>query len=108
MADMKKEMAFGDRSSGGGGRGGPGGGGGGGRGGPREDRGGGDMGRGGGRGFGRREGCRDCADNNLQGDYKKAADLKYFVTQRGKIRPRRGSGDRAPPQPEVATAVQRG
>jgi hypothetical protein len=47
MGDSKKEMAFGDRSSGGG-RGGPGGDRG--RGG-REERGGGDMDRGGGRGF---------------------------------------------------------
>src|SRR4051812_24240261 len=108
MADMKKEMAFGDRSSGGGGRGGPGGGGGGGRGGPREDRGGGDMERGGGRGFGRRKVCRYCADNNLKVDYKNAADLKYFVTERGKIVPRRISGNCARHQREVATAIKRG
>ena len=104
MADMKKEMAFGDRASGGG-RGGPGGG----RGGPREDRGGagGDMDRGG-RGFGRRKVCRYCADKNLKVDYKNAADLKYFVTERGKIVPRRISGNCARHQREVATAIKRG
>jgi small subunit ribosomal protein S18 len=105
MGDLKKEMAFGDRASGGG-RGG----GGGGRGGGREDRGGGgsDMDRGGGRGFGRRKVCRYCADKNLKVDYKNAADLKYFVTERGKIVPRRISGNCARHQREVATAIKRG
>ena len=105
MGDSKKEMAFGDRASGGG-RGGPGGG----RGGGREERGGGgsDMDRGGGRGFGRRKVCRYCADKNLKVDYKNAADLKYFVTERGKIVPRRISGNCARHQREVATAIKRG
>jgi small subunit ribosomal protein S18 len=98
------EMAFGERSSGGG-RGGPGGDRG--RGG-REERGGGDMDRGGGRGFGRKKVCRYCADHNLKVDYKNAADLKYFVTERGKIVPRRISGNCARHQREVATAIKRG
>ena len=103
MSDMKKEMAFGDRAAAGG-RGGAGGA----RGG-REDRGGGgDMERGGGRGFGRRKVCRYCADKNLKVDYKNAADLKYFVTERGKIVPRRISGNCARHQREVATAIKRG
>ncbi|MFL5379246.1 MAG: 30S ribosomal protein S18 [Myxococcales bacterium] len=105
MSDMKKEMAFGDRASGGG-RGGPGGG----RGGGREDRGGGgggDMDRGGGRGFGRRKVCRYCADKNLKVDYKNATELKYFITERGKIVPRRISGNCAKHQREVATAIKR-
>jgi len=103
MSDMKREMAFGDR-------GGAGRGAGGGRDrGPREDRGGGsDMERGGGRGFGRRKVCRYCADKNLKVDYKNAADLKYFVTERGKIVPRRISGNCARHQREVATAIKRG
>src|ERR1700674_1376539 len=104
MTDTKKEMPFGDRA-GGGGRSGPGGG----RDrGPREDRGGGDLERGGGRGFGRRKVCRYCADHNLKVDYKNAADLKYFVTERGKIVPRRISGNCARHQREVATAIKRG
>ncbi len=102
MSDMKKEMAFGDR----GGAGGRAGGGGRDRGG-REDRGGSDMERGS-RGFGRRKVCRYCADKNLKVDYKNAADLKYFVTERGKIVPRRISGNCARHQREVATAIKRG
>jgi small subunit ribosomal protein S18 len=78
------------------------------RGGDRGDRGmGGDMERGG-RGFGRRKVCRYCADKNLKVDYKNAADLKYFVTERGKIVPRRISGNCARHQREVATAIKRG
>jgi small subunit ribosomal protein S18 len=83
-------------------------GGGGSRGGDRGERGaGGDMERGG-RGFGRRKVCRYCADKNAKVDYKNAADLKYFVTERGKIVPRRISGNCAKHQREVATAIKRG
>jgi small subunit ribosomal protein S18 len=104
MSDVKREMAFGDRTGGGGRAGG-----GGARGGAREERGGGgDLERGGGRGFGRRKVCRYCADKNLKVDYKNAADLKYFVTERGKIVPRRISGNCARHQREVATAIKRG
>ena len=97
----KFENAFGDRN-GSGGKGG--------RGGQREERGdrGGDMERGGGRGFGRRKVCRYCADKNLKVDYKNAGDLKYFITERGKIVPRRISGNCALHQREVATAIKRG
>jgi small subunit ribosomal protein S18 len=106
---QEKQMAFGERSGGFGG-----GFGGGSRGGGREDRGDrgggrdGDMGERGGRGFGRRKVCRYCADKNLKVDYKNAADLKYFVTERGKIVPRRISGNCARHQREVATAIKRG
>jgi len=108
----RTEMAFGERSGGGGFGGGKSGGGGrGGDKGGRDDRGGredrgGDMG--GGRGFGRRKVCRYCADKNLKVDYKNAADLKYFITERGKIVPRRISGNCARHQREVATAIKRG
>jgi small subunit ribosomal protein S18 len=96
---------------GGGGGGGYGGGGGGfGRGGDRdrgdrEDRGGEEGGR---RGFGRRKVCRFCADKNLKVDYKDQGQMKYFLTERGKIIPRRISGNCAKHQREVATAVKRG
>ena len=66
------------------------------------------MERGGGRSFGRRKVCRYCADKNLKVDYKNAADLKYFITERGKIVPRRISGNCALHQREVATAIKRG
>jgi|SRR3954462_13438621 len=87
---------------------GPRGGGRGGGGGDRGDRG--DRGMGderGGRGFGRRKVCRYCADKNLKVDYKNATELKYFITERGKIVPRRISGNCAKHQREVATAIKR-
>ncbi len=80
-----------------------------GRDGPRgggEGRGGGEEG-GGRRGFGRRRVCRFCADKNLRVDYKDQGTLKYFLTERGKIIPRRISGNCAKHQREVATAIKR-
>jgi small subunit ribosomal protein S18 len=70
-----------------------------------EGRGGGDEG--GRRGFGRRRVCRFCADKNLKVDYKDQGNLKYFLTERGKIIPRRISGNCAKHQREVATAIKR-
>ena len=96
---------------GGGGFGGGGGGGGGRFGGDRDDRG--DRGdRGGeeggrGRGFGRRKVCRFCAEKAAKVDYKDQGQLKYFLTERGKIIPRRISGNCAKHQREVATAIKR-
>ena len=95
----------------GGGYGGGGGGGGYGRGGDRGERGergdrGGEEG-GGRRGFGRRKVCRFCADKNLKVDYKDQGQMKYFLTERGKIIPRRISGNCAKHQREVATAIKR-
>jgi small subunit ribosomal protein S18 len=94
---------------GGGGGGGYGGGGGFGRGGDRGDRDerGGEEGGRGGRGFGRRKVCRFCADKAAKVDYKDQGQLKYFLTERGKIIPRRISGNCAKHQREVATAVKR-
>ncbi len=84
---------------------------GGGRGGDRNDRGdrgdrGGDE-MGGRRGFGRRKVCRFCADKTLKVDYKDQGQLKYFLTERGKIIPRRISGNCALHQRQVAVAVKR-
>ena len=75
------------------------------RGGDRDDRGG-DEG-GGRRGFGRRKVCRFCADKAAKVDYKDQGQMKYFLTERGKIIPRRISGNCAKHQREVATAVKR-
>ncbi len=72
----------------------------------REDRGGDEMG-GRGRGFGRRKVCRFCADKTLKVDYKDQGQLKYFLTERGKIIPRRISGNCALHQRQVATAIKR-
>ena len=108
---------------GGGGGGGFGGGGGGGFGGgggrfggggdrdergDRGDRGGRDGEEGGrGRGFGRRKVCRFCAEKAAKVDYKDQGQLKYFLTERGKIIPRRISGNCAKHQRDVATAIKR-
>ncbi len=80
---------------------------GGGRGG--EDRGdkGGDDDKRGGRGFGRKRVCRYCADKNAKVDFKDQAALKYFVTERGKIIPRRISGNCAKHQRQIAQAIKR-
>ncbi len=113
MGGGKMGGGFGSRFGGGGGGGGFGGGGksfGGGRGGDREERGerGGEGEEGGrGRGFGRRKVCRFCADKARKVDYKDQQALKYFLTERGKIIPRRISGNCAKHQREVATAVKR-
>ena len=72
--------------------------------GDRGDRGGEEGGR---RGFGRRKVCRFCADKALKVDYKDQGQLKYFLTERGKIIPRRISGNCALHQRQVATAIKR-
>ena len=59
------------------------------------------------RAFGRRKVCRFCADKSMKIDYKDQGQLKYFLTERGKIIPRRISGNCAKHQREVATAVKR-
>jgi small subunit ribosomal protein S18 len=73
--------------------------------GERGDRGGDELGAR--RGFGRRKVCRFCADKNLKVDHKDQGQLKYFLTERGKIIPRRISGNCAKHQREVATAIKR-
>jgi small subunit ribosomal protein S18 len=59
------------------------------------------------RGFGRRKVCRFCAERTLKVDFKDANTLKYYVTERGKIIPRRISGNCAKHQREVALAIKR-
>ncbi len=61
----------------------------------------------GGRGFGRKRVCRFCAEKNSKVDFKDQATLKYFVTERGKIIPRRISGNCAKHQRQVAVAIKR-
>ncbi len=60
-----------------------------------------------GRGFGRRKVCRFCAEKAAKVDYKDQGQLKYFLTERGKIIPRRISGNCAKHQRQVATAIKR-
>jgi len=55
----------------------------------------------------RRRGCSFCSDETLNIDYKDAQSLRYFVTDRGKIVPRRISGNCAKHQRSVTLAVKR-
>src|SRR5437879_4837779 len=59
------------------------------------------------RGFARRKVCRFCADKNVGIDYKDPQTLKYFITDRGKIIPRRISGNCAKHQRRVGVAIRR-
>lgn len=56
---------------------------------------------------GRKKVCQFCADKNAKIDYKDALKLKKFLTERGKIQPRRMSGTCAKHQRELATAIKR-
>ena len=62
--------------------------------------------RGGGRRFGRRRVCRFCADNTSPIDFKDTNTLKYFTSERGKIIPRRISGNCQKHQKQVARAIK--
>lgn len=55
----------------------------------------------------RRKVCRFCADKALEIDYKSPRILKHFITERGKIIPRRISGNCARHQREITTAIKR-
>jgi small subunit ribosomal protein S18 len=56
---------------------------------------------------GKRKVCRFCADSELQIDYKDPGQLKYFISERGKIVPRRITGNCALHQRAVTRAVKR-
>jgi small subunit ribosomal protein S18 len=58
--------------------------------------------------FIRRKVCRFCADKKMDIDYKNPRVLRYFITERGKIIPRRISGNCAKHQREVTAAIKRG
>ncbi len=55
----------------------------------------------------RRKACRFCGEDGDTIDYKDARMLRGFITERGKIVPRRISGNCAKHQRQVATAVKR-
>ncbi|HKE20035.1 MAG TPA: 30S ribosomal protein S18 [Kofleriaceae bacterium] len=57
--------------------------------------------------FSRRKMCRFCADEGTTIDYKNVAMLKHFITERGKLVPRRISGNCARHQRALALAVRR-
>jgi small subunit ribosomal protein S18 len=51
--------------------------------------------------------CKFCVDKVGQVDYKDVRRLRNFVTERGRIIPRRISGTCAPHQRQLTVAVQR-
>ncbi len=55
----------------------------------------------------RRKICRFCADTSLAINYKDPKTLKYFITERGKIIPRRISGTCAKHQRALTHAIKR-
>jgi len=55
----------------------------------------------------RRKVCRFCADSSLEIEYKNPKQLKYFITERGKIIPRRISGTCAKHQRALTLAIKR-
>lgn len=56
--------------------------------------------------FSRRKICRYCADKTQKIDYKDIDNLRYYLTERGKIVPRRISGTCATHQRQIAEAIK--
>ena len=61
----------------------------------------------GGMSYHRRKVCRFCADSSLVIDYKDFKMLRLFTTERGKIVPRRISGNCAKHQRKLTVAIKR-
>ncbi len=57
--------------------------------------------------YSRRKVCRFCADKSLSIDYKDVRTLRNFVSERGKIVPRRISGSCAEHQRKLTEAIKR-
>ena len=57
--------------------------------------------------FPRRKVCRFCADGTMIIDYKDSKLLKHFTSERGKIIPRRITGNCAKHQRELTAAIKR-
>jgi small subunit ribosomal protein S18 len=55
----------------------------------------------------RRKVCRFCADRSLEIDYKEPRTLRNFMTECGKIIPRRISGACAKHQRKITLAIKR-
>ena len=55
----------------------------------------------------KRKVCRFCADKTLEIDYKSPRILRHFITERGKIIPRRISGNCAKHQREITAAIKK-
>ncbi|HUH01872.1 MAG TPA: 30S ribosomal protein S18 [Kofleriaceae bacterium] len=65
------------------------------------------LGKSRGRSTSRRKMCRFCADDAVVLDYKNPSLLKNFITERGKLIPRRISGNCAKHQRKLSVAVRR-
>lgn len=59
------------------------------------------------RSFSRKKVCRFCADNEIRLDYKDVRLMQSFLSERGKLVPRRISGNCAMHQRKLTTAVKR-
>lgn len=59
------------------------------------------------RGMRRKKVCQFCADKTEMIDYKDVEKLQKFVTERGKILPKRITGTCAKHQRELTTAIKR-
>ena len=56
--------------------------------------------------FHRRKVCRFCADSSLEINYKDVNMLRYFISERAKIIPRRISGTCAKHQRQLVRAIK--
>ena len=59
------------------------------------------------KGFLRRKVCRFCADSSLKIDYRDPKSLRLFITETGKMIPRRISGNCARHQRPLSIAIKR-
>ena len=57
--------------------------------------------------FHRRKVCRFCTDSNMKIEYKDPGSLRHFISEKGKIIPRRITGNCANHQRELTVAVKR-
>jgi len=57
--------------------------------------------------FKRRRACRFCTEEDAKIDYRDGGALKFFISERGKIVPRRISGNCSLHQRELSMAVKR-
>lgn len=55
----------------------------------------------------RKKVCKFCVDQNMAIDYKDPKTLKHFITERGKIIPRRITGTCAKHQRALSSAIKR-
>ncbi len=55
----------------------------------------------------RRKVCKFCADSTMEINYKDVRTLKYFISERGKIIPRRITGTCAKHQRSLTSAIKR-